>query len=126
MADIAAGTLYAAQIGGSIVGIVGLDANQFSEWKNQDWVDTKGKPLAVHRVCISIAFQGQGIAKKLMGFAEDYAKEKGYTSIRLDAFAGNKISVGMYKSLGYRRCGTFHIHIGSCFCFEKILQDDGE
>jgi GNAT superfamily N-acetyltransferase len=93
MADIAAGSLYAARIDGSTVGIIGLDENQFSEWQNQAWVDTKGKPLAVHRVCVATNFQGQGIAKKLMGFAEDYAGKNDHSSIRLDAFAGNKISV---------------------------------
>jgi ribosomal protein S18 acetylase RimI-like enzyme len=126
LADIAAGSLYAARIGGSIVGIIGLDENQFSEWKGKDWGDTKGKPLVVHRVCVAINFQGQGIAKKLMRFAEDYAGKNGYTSIRLDAFTGNKISRGMYESLGYRRCGIFKGHTGNCFCFEKILQDDGD
>ncbi len=103
------------------MGIIGLDENQFSEWQKHGWVDIKGKPLAVHRVCVAVNFQGQGMAKKLMGFAEDYAGEKGYTSIRLDAFAGNKISVGMYESLGYRRCGAFNAHQRDCYCFEKIV-----
>ena len=126
LADIAAGSLYAARIDGSIVGIIGLDENQFSEWKSQDWGDIKGKPLVVHRVCIATIVQGQGIAKKLMRFAEDYAGKNSYTSIRLDAFAGNKISVGMDESLGYRRCGIFNGHNGDCYCFEKILQEDGD
>ena len=125
-ADIAAGSLYAARIDGNIAGIIGLDENQFSEWKRQGWVDIKGKPLAVHRVCVAIAYQGQGIAKKLMRFAEDYAGKNGYTSIRLDAFAGNKISLGLYDSLGYRRTGTFNFHQAGCYCFEKILLENGE
>jgi ribosomal protein S18 acetylase RimI-like enzyme/predicted nucleotidyltransferase len=121
LADIAAGSLYAARINGRIVGIVGLDENQFSEWQKQDWTDTNGKPLVVHRICIATNFQGQGIAKKLMRFAEDYAGKNGCTSIRLDAFAGNPISLGLYDSLGYRRCGTFKGYQGNCYCFEKLL-----
>ena len=74
--DIADGSLYAARIDGSIVGIIGLDENEFSEWKDQDWVDIKGKPLAVYRVCVAVDFQGQGIAKKLMRFAERLCREK--------------------------------------------------
>jgi ribosomal protein S18 acetylase RimI-like enzyme len=126
LADIAAGSLYAARIDGSIVGIIGLDEIQFSEWKRQDWADTKGKPLVVHRICIATNFQGQGIAKKLMRFAEDYAGKNGCTSIRLDAFAGNPISLGLYDSLGYRRCGIFTGHTGNCYCFEKLLRGDGD
>jgi len=56
--DIAAGSLYTARVDGSIVGIIGLDENQFSEWKGKDWVDIKGKPLVVHRVCVAVNFQG--------------------------------------------------------------------
>jgi ribosomal protein S18 acetylase RimI-like enzyme len=126
LADIAAGSLYAARIDSSIVGIIGLDENQFSEWKGQDWIDAKGKALAVHRVCVATDFQGQGIAKKLMCFAEGYARANGYTSMRLEAFAGNPVSLGLYDSLGYRRCGTFDVHQGVCYCFEKLLQDDGD
>jgi ribosomal protein S18 acetylase RimI-like enzyme len=80
----------------------------------------------VHRVCVATIFQGQGIAKKLMRFAEDYAGKTRYTSIRLDALAGNPISLGLYDSLGYRRCGTFKGHQDDCYCFEKILQDDDD
>jgi ribosomal protein S18 acetylase RimI-like enzyme len=123
LADIAAGSLYAARIDASTVGIIGLDENQFSEWKGQDWADIQGKPLAVHRLCVAIAYQGQGIGNKLMLFAEDYAREKGYTSIRLDAFTGNPVSLGLYDSLGYRRCGIFNIHHGNICCFEKLLQE---
>ena len=121
LADIAAGSLYAARIDRDIAGIIGLDENQFSEWKGQDWADNKGKPLAVHRLCVSIAYQGQGIGNKLMCFAEDYARANGYTSIRLDAFSGNPISLGLYDSLGYRRCGVFNVHHGDIYCFEKLL-----
>ncbi len=122
LADIAAGSLYAARIDSSIMGIIGLDENQFSEWKSQDWADIKGKPLAVHRLCVSIAYQGQGLGYKLMCFAEDYARERGNTSIRLDAFSGNPVSLSLYDSLGYRRCGTFNINHGNIYCFEKLLQ----
>jgi len=58
LANITVGSLYAARIDGSIVRIIGLDENQFSAWKGQDWVDTKGKKLAVHRLCVAIAYQG--------------------------------------------------------------------
>jgi ribosomal protein S18 acetylase RimI-like enzyme len=126
LADIADGSLYAARINGSIVGIIGLDENQFSEWQKQDWIDTKGKPLAVHRLCVATAYQGQGVAKIMMGFSEDYAGKKGCTSIRLDAFAGNPISLELYDSLGYRRCGIFTGHAGNCYCFEKLLRGDGD
>ena len=119
--DIAAHSLYTAWVDGVIVGIIGLDEKQFSEWEGKSWVDTNGKPLAVHRLCVNTAYQGQGISKKLMRFAEEYALENGFSSIRLDAFTGNQISVGLYDSLGYKRRGTFNVHGRSCYCFEKVL-----
>jgi ribosomal protein S18 acetylase RimI-like enzyme len=85
-------------------------------------VDKQGRVLAVHRLCVNPAFQGQGIGRKLMLFAEDYARKNKYTSIRLDAFAKNPISVGLYESLAFQRRGFVSFLPGSIsYCFEKGL-----
>ena len=98
-----------------------LNDEQSQEYNSLSWSDNTGKPLAVHRLCVSTAFQGKGVAKKLMWFAEDYARENKYSSIRLDAFINNKISVGLYDSLGYQRTGILQFRKGEFYCYEKVL-----
>ena len=124
LADIAAGSLYAARIDGSMAGIIVLDEKQSPEYRDINWTDKAGKVLVVHRLCVSPAFQGQGIGKKLMLFAENYALENKYSSIRLDAFAENYISVGLYESLQYQRRGNVSSFLKGkiSYCYEKVLQ----
>ena len=122
LADIAASSLYTARIENSIAGIIVLDEEQASQYQSLTWVDKTGKVLVIHRLCVSPAFQGQGIAKKFMQFAEDYAHKNKYNSIRLDAFTKNKISVGLYDSLGYQSRGSVSFMAGTMsYCYEKVL-----
>jgi ribosomal protein S18 acetylase RimI-like enzyme len=119
--DIADNALYAARIDSIIAGIVVLNEKQSPEYGSIDWADKQGKVLAVHRLCVSPVFQGQGIGRKLMNFAENYGRDNKYNSIRLDAFAKNPISVGLYESLGYQRRGFVTFRPGSIsYCFEKV------
>jgi GNAT superfamily N-acetyltransferase len=122
LADIDNRTLYAARIDGSIAGIVVLNETQSPEYQSIDWRGKNGKVLAVHRLCVDPVFQGQGIGKKLMQFAEHYARENNYSSIRLDAFRDNHISCSLYHSLAYQRRGNVSFYPGRIsYCYEKML-----
>lgn len=59
--------------------------------------------LKVHRVYLDPATQGQGIGKKLMLYAENYARESGHNLVWLDAMDTHKQAQAFYKSLGYTR-----------------------
>ena len=120
--DIDESCLYAARIEEKIAGIVVLNEHQYPQYQSVDWSDKDGKVLAVHRLCVSPAFQGQGIAKNLMFFAEKYAVKNKYSSIRLDALSKNPISNGLYNALGYQRRGNVSFIPGRInHCYEKIL-----
>jgi len=71
--DITAGSLYKATINNKIAGIIVLNEKQSPEYNNLTWESNQGKYLVVHRLCIHPDFQGKGLAKKLMSFAEDHA-----------------------------------------------------
>jgi ribosomal protein S18 acetylase RimI-like enzyme len=120
-ADIAAGSLFAARMEGVIAGIMALNSEQSQEYNSLFWSDDHCKPLIILRLCVNTTFQGKGIAKKLVQFAEGYARENQYSSIRLDAFINNKISVGLYDSLGYQRKGIVQFRKGEFYCYEKVL-----
>ena len=125
LTDSTVNSLFAARIENMIAGVIVLNEIQSPEYGSITWADSNGKPLIIHRLCVSPVFQGKGLAKKLMFFVEKYAREKKYSSIRLDAFVHNNISAGLYKSLGYRHRGSVKFRKGDFYCFEKILQEDG-
>lgn len=119
--DISEGDLYTFEDSGIIKGIIVLNEFQDREYEDIKWEFNKGKQLVVHRLCIDPLYQGQGIARLLMGFAEDCGREKGYESIRFDTFVNNRRACGLYEKLGYKAVGTVTFRKGEFYCFEKKL-----
>jgi ribosomal protein S18 acetylase RimI-like enzyme len=66
-------------------------------------------------------FQGQGIARRMMRFAEGAARNLGCGVMRLDAFALNPQALRLYRSLEYRDAGEVRFRKGAFRCFEKRL-----
>ena len=55
------------------------------------------------------AFRGQGIGKALLGAAEDFALQTGFTELAGDAEINNPISIEIHKHFGFREVGrTVH------------------
>lgn len=122
--DIKAQTLYLARCDSKLVGVIVLTEcqDQTPEWQGIRW--SFGEPaLIVHRLAVHPTWQRQGIASRLMDFAEARATQKGYVSIRLDAYTGNPAALGLYEKRGYRRVGQVRFPLRSLpgCCFEKRL-----
>ncbi|HNY17996.1 MAG TPA: GNAT family N-acetyltransferase [Treponemataceae bacterium] len=120
-ADIAARTLYGLSVDGTLAGIVVLNEYQDAEYGEVQWELADPRPLVIHRLCVDPDFQGKGFAKALMAFAENFARDKGHRSIRLDAFTLNPLSLGLYRALRFSERGTVRFRKGRFYCFEKIL-----
>jgi ribosomal protein S18 acetylase RimI-like enzyme len=121
LADISSNSLYALRPDNCIAGIMAVNEIQSPEYRSIHWSNNKGNPLIVHRLCIHPKFQGQGLAKILMNFAETYARDNNYGSIRLDAFIDNRAAVRLYDSLNYQNKGTVQFRKGSFYCYEKTF-----
>lgn len=126
--DIADGTLYVCVDQAAIAGIIVLDNNQAGQYEAIDWLERKGPNLIMHRLAVHPEVQGKGIARRLIAFAEEYARSGGYTSIRLDTYAKNNRALALYPSLGYERRGEvdFPGRTANFPVFEKVLTSGAE
>jgi len=102
-------------------GYIVLNEEYSPEYNSLEWKDKNGTSLIIHRLSIKADCQGQGIAKQMMIFAEEYAKRNNYTSIKLDAFLHNKAALSLYENLGYTEVGTVTFRKGEFNCYEKVL-----
>ena len=120
--DIASGALYVLEEPSACLACVTLDTIQNREYRAVPW-RTEEPALIVHRLCVDPAAEGRGFAKRLMAFAETHAKERGYRSIRLDAYSGNARALGLYARRGYAEVGeVFFPRRALPFrCFEMAL-----
>ncbi|REE77721.1 ribosomal protein S18 acetylase RimI-like enzyme [Paenibacillus taihuensis] len=121
--DLKRGTVYGIRGGQRIIGAVVVDSQQSGKYARLIWNDRTGKPSCIHRLAVHPDYQGQGIGKRLLQFAEEHAREAGSSSIRLDVFTGNPGAVGMYRRAGYVEVGTikFPMRKVPYLCFEKLL-----
>ncbi|MGB1517660.1 MAG: GNAT family N-acetyltransferase [Crocinitomicaceae bacterium] len=108
--DIQRGELFKYTIENTIVGIIVLNENQDPEYVGLNWITpASSRNLVVHRLAVHPEHQGKGIARQLMDFGEEKAKQEGYDSIRLDTFTQNKRNQKFYDNRGYQRTGVVYL-----------------
>ncbi|MBE1440746.1 GNAT family N-acetyltransferase [Paenibacillus sp. OAS669] len=103
--DLLNGHLYGIRKDWQWIGAVAVNEEQDTAFEGLPWQDPSGSWMVIHRLAVHPDYQGRGIGKKLLLFAEAEAVKKGYTSIRLDAYSANPSAVGMYEKAGYNRIG---------------------
>jgi ribosomal protein S18 acetylase RimI-like enzyme len=123
--DIKAGNLYVAVKGDDILGSVVLDEQKEPEHQDIDW-EVDGKALYLHRLVVHVDFQGEGTGKALMEFADQYAKEHGYTAIRLDAYEENEVARKLYEKFGYKEMGQVYFPRRDVpfYSYEKEIENE--
>lgn len=105
--DLRSETLFAFRNRDDILGIVVLNESQDEEYDQIDWItDPNSRNLIVHRLAVDPIHQGNGIARKLMEFAENLARTQSYDSIRLDTFSQNPRNQRFYANRGYSNLGS--------------------
>lgn len=121
--DLKNNTLYILRDQKKCIGMIVLNEDQDNEYQKVNWNGEEEGVLVIHRLCIHPDRRGKGLANKLMNFAEEYAIENNYKSIRLDAYSANIAAVRLYEKRGYNKIGQvfFPGRKYPFYCFEKIF-----
>jgi ribosomal protein S18 acetylase RimI-like enzyme len=64
-----------------------------------------GDHLVVNNVAVAPACQGRGLGRALLAFAEDEARRRGFSEVRLHTNAAMADNIVMYPKLGYTEVG---------------------
>lgn len=121
LADIEAGNLYTAIFDGKVAGSITVDQTQAEEYKNASW--RKDEPCFVfHRLAVDPEIRGEGIASKLILFAEEHAVSKGIPYMRTDTYSLNTKAQRLFEKNGYVIAGTiFMDRVNPFYCYDKLL-----
>ena len=121
--DILSENMTSVYSGDQLIGVMVMDEDQSSQYASVNWKYQENPILVVHRLAISPKLQGQGFGLKCMRYAETYAADAGYRSIRLDAYKGNEGLQQFYHNLGYQEVGEIPLEYtaGPFVCFEKAI-----
>jgi ribosomal protein S18 acetylase RimI-like enzyme len=106
------------------IGTIVISTLMDKEYIPIQWLTANQNNIYIHRLSIHPNYQGKGHAQKLMGFAEDYAKQNGFASVRLDTFSQNKRNQKFYETRGYQKLGDIFFPKQSehpFHCYELVL-----
>ena len=122
--DITRNELYVLILDEKIVGTLVITPIIDEEYIPIKWLTPSKNNLYVHRLSIHPNYQGKGLAQQLMDFAENFAIENDYSSIRLDTFSKNPRNQKFYELRDYIKTGTVFFPNQSeapFYCYEKVF-----
>ena len=122
--DVDREELYVLKIKDNIIGCIVISKLMDGEYVSVKWLTNNTNSLYVHRLAVHPKDQGLGWAQKLMDFAEQFATENNYNSIRLDTFSQNKRNQKFYELRGYKKLEDIYFPKQSKFpfhCYELVL-----
>jgi DNA-binding MarR family transcriptional regulator/GNAT superfamily N-acetyltransferase len=103
-----AGVLLVAYLRGSPVGCVGLTVDG-------------GQPAQIKRLWAAPAVRGLGLGRRLLTAAEDQARSRGVTAVRLDTNPSLAEAINLYRTSGYLEIPAFNDEPYAGLWFEKRL-----
>lgn len=122
--DLKRNELYVLEIAKKIIGTIVISTLIDNEYAAVNWLTPNSTNIYIHRLSIHPNQQKKGYAQQLMNFAENYAKENGFISIRLDTFSQNKRNQKFYETRGYQRLEDISYpkqSAHSFHCYELVL-----
>ncbi|MGB3149938.1 MAG: GNAT family N-acetyltransferase [Maribacter sp.] len=122
--DIKRKELYILKKKNTLIGCVVLSTLMDEEYKTIKWLTSYDASIYVHRLAVHPSYQGKGFAQRLMDFAEGYARDNNYLSVRLDTFSQNKRNQEFYKKRGYQQLEKIYFPNQSkhpFYCFELVF-----
>jgi len=91
---------------------------------------TSPRPVEIKRLYVDDTYHGKGLAKGLVGAAEDWASEEGYGGVWLGVWEGNERAIAFYKKMGLETKGELFFYVGQSerrdWVMEKILTKRGD
>lgn len=121
--DLLNGSIYLIKDKGVCKGMVTLNDQQPEEYRELIFDSGKQKPLYLKNMAVHPRWQGMGIAKQLIEFSQQFAKEKGFDCIRLDVFQPSDNARQLYQKQQFKEITSFHAAYQQIpfVCYEKTL-----
>lgn len=120
--DIEQGAGFVLTEGDTIKGYTAVLVNDEPEYAKieGEWL-TNTDFVVFHRVAISEKYLGQGLAKMILGFIEDFALSNKIYSIKADTNFDNIAMMKTFEKLGYVYCGDVYFRGSPRKAYEKVL-----
>lgn len=123
--DVNREELYVLKEKKTIIGTIVISTFMDEEYVSIKWLTPSINNYYIHRLAVHPDHQGKGYARKLMDYAEAFAKAKKAPSVRLDTFSQNRRNQRFYEARGYQRLGSIYFPKQSehpFYCYELVWE----
>jgi ribosomal protein S18 acetylase RimI-like enzyme len=121
--DLRDGSIYLVKDRGVCKGMVTLNESEPEDYKQLAFPSDRKKPMYLQHIAVHPQWQGQGIATRMVDFAQKLALEKGFDAIRLDFFQPSEGAKQLCKKQSFKEIASFHSAYQKIpfVCYEKQL-----
>ena len=120
--DIERGAGFVLVDGETIMGYCAVLINNEPEYTKikGEWLSNTDF-VVFHRIAISEAYLGKGLAIEIMKQIEEFALSNNIYSVKADTNFDNIAMLKIFEKLGYSYCGKVYFRGGEREAFEKLL-----
>ncbi|MCC3866648.1 GNAT family N-acetyltransferase [Terrisporobacter mayombei] len=121
--DVESGDLYVQDEDGQIKGFICINYIEPIEYEDLSW-GSKNKAMVIHRMAVNTNHRQQGVATKLMNFAEELALENNVVYLKTDTYSTNTKMNSLFKKCGFNLVGEMSF-LGKekpFYCYDKLLK----
>jgi ribosomal protein S18 acetylase RimI-like enzyme len=121
--DLDNGSIYLMKEKGVCKGMVTLNTDEPEDYYQLNFQSGKQKPLYLQNLAVHPRWQGLGIAKLLIEYAQKLAREKGFDCIRMDVFKPSDGARQLFEKQDFQEVSSFHSAYQQIpfVCYEKQL-----
>lgn len=104
-------TLYIGEQDGEVVSCMVVNHQYNSAYNNVEWSVnvSDDKLLVIHALGVHFDFSGKGLAKEMVKWVFNMAREKGIQVLRLDVLEGNLPAEKVYTAVGFKHIDTLQM-----------------
>lgn len=122
--DVDAGAGFVLTEGNTVVGYTAVLINDEPEYAKiqGNWLSNEDF-VVFHRVAVSQAYLGKGLAKTILLFIEEFAMRNNIYSVKADTNHDNMAMLRIFEKMGYSYCGKVFFRGSERRAFEKVLSN---
>lgn len=117
--DLLKECLFVLEDEGDILAAITIMEEENMDIQSLNW--TKAISCFLVRLCVSPGHQGKGIGEKMMHYASEYAKGKGFEATHHLAAKVNKTANNLYARMGYHIVGVILLYETDFIAYEMLL-----
>jgi ribosomal protein S18 acetylase RimI-like enzyme len=119
--DIRDGHIYLVKDKGVCKGMVTLNSTEPEDYRQIKHTSDNSRPLFVYCIAVHPTWQGKGIARMMIDYAQEMAKKNGFSCIRLDIYQTSEDARQLCELLSFKEIGIFLANYQRIpyVCYEK-------